>query len=160
MHGVCLIEFQHGDVGLKLAGEGHLAQQGGGHTAHEVGAGAVGEDLQALRFEQLNGHLRGGGLTVRAGDDDHAVGQLRELFGYELRVQFFHNEAGERGAATAKLSRVAHALTQKANEGFGHAYHFSTRTPTAEWSAGTRSLTPEGAGVGVARTASPAPAPA
>ena len=127
MHGVRLVELQHGDVGLKLAGEGHLAQQGGGHTAHKVGAGAVGEDLQALRFEQLNGHLRGGGLTVRAGDDNHAVGQLRELFGYELRVQFFHDEAGERGAATAKLSRVAHALTQKANEGFGHAYHFSTR---------------------------------
>ena len=127
MHGVCLIEFQHSNVSLKLAGEGHLTQQGGGHTADKVGAGAVGEDLQALRLKQLNSHLRGGSFTVRTGNDDHAVGQLRKLFGYELRVQFFHDEAGERGAATTKLSRVAHALTQKTNEGFGHAYHSSTR---------------------------------
>ena len=136
MHGVRLVELQHGDVGLKLAAEGHLAQQCRSDTAHKVRTGAVSENLQTLSFKQLHSHLRGGGLTVRAGDNNHAVGQLRELFSNEVGVQFFHDKAGEGGAAAAKLSRGAYALAEKTNEGFGHAYHFSTRTPAAEWPAG------------------------
>ena len=147
MHGVCLVQLKHSDISVKLAAESHLAQQCRGNTAHKVRTGAVSENLQTLSFKQLHSHLRGSGLTVRTGDNNHAVGQLRELFSNEVGVQFFHDKAGEGGAATAKLSRGAYALAEKTNEGFGHAYHFSTRTPTAEWSVGTRSLMPEGAGL-------------
>ena len=52
------------------------------------------------------------------------------------RVQFFHDKAGEGGATAAKLSRCAYAPAEKTNEGFGHAYNFSTRTPAAGWSGG------------------------
>ena len=135
MHGVRLIQLKHSDISVKLAAESHLAQQCRGNTAHKVRTGAVSENLQTLSFKQLHSHLRGGGLTVRAGDNNHAVGQLRELFSDEVGVQFFHDKAGEGGAAAAKLSRGAYALAEKTNEGFGHAYHFSTRTPAAEWSA-------------------------
>ena len=136
MHGVRLVQLKHSNISVKLAAEGHLAQQCRGNTAHKVRTGAVSENLQTLSFKQLHSHLRGGGLTVRAGDNNHAVGQLRELFSDEVGVQFFHDKAGEGGAAAAKLSRGAYALAEKTNEGFGHAYHFSTRTPAAEWPAG------------------------
>ena len=132
VHGVRLVQLKHSDVCIKLAAEGHLTQQCGSDTAHKVRTGTVSENLQTLSFKQLHSHLRGGGLTVRAGDNNHAVGQLRELFSNEVGVQFFHDKAGESGAATAKLSRGTYTLAEESNEGFGHAYHFSTRTPAAE----------------------------
>ena len=177
VHGVRLVQLKHSDISVKLAAEGHLAQQCRSDTAHKVRTGAVSENLQTLSFKELHSHLRGGGLTVRAGDNNHAVGQLRELFSDEVGVQFFHDKAGEGGAAAAKLSRGAYALAEKTNEGFGHAYHFSTRTPAAEWSARLvrscrtrRGLVRPGLGAAVQapgvwsgggfRTANPAPSPA
>ena len=48
VHGVGLVELEDGDVGVQVAGGVDLGEQGGEHAAHEVRAGPVGEDLEAL----------------------------------------------------------------------------------------------------------------
>ena len=135
VHGVRLVELEHGDVRVEAAREAHLPEQGGGHAAHEVGAGAVGEDLVALRAQQLDGHLGGGRLAVGAADEHHAVRQLRELLGHEPGVQPLHHEAGEGGASAAQGGQVPDALAEQAHVGSGHALHPMVCAPAA---AGTR----------------------
>ena len=106
VHGVGLVELEDGDVGVQVAGGVDLGEQGGEHAAHEVRAGPVGEDLQALLAQELDDHLGGRGLAVGARDHDDAAGQAAEGALQETGVGALHDQAGEGGAAAAA---AAHA---------------------------------------------------
>jgi len=101
VHGVSLVELEDGDVGVQVAGGVDLGEQGGEHTAHEVRAGPVGEDLEALLAQELDDHLGGRGLAVGARDHDDAAGQAAQGALQETGVGALHDEAGEGGAAAA-----------------------------------------------------------
>ncbi|SIM78389.1 Uncharacterised protein [Mycobacteroides abscessus subsp. abscessus] len=119
VHRVGLVQLQHGDVRLQAPAQVHLPEQGRGDPAHEVGAGAVGEHPQPLGFQQLHGHLGGGGLAVGPGDHDDAVGQPGQLAGDEAGVGLLHEQSGEGGAAAAQAGGGADALPDQAREGSG-----------------------------------------
>ena len=54
-------------------------------------------------------------------NQDALVNELAKItpaFGHEFGVQFFHDEAGECGTATAQFTCVAYALAEQTNEGF------------------------------------------
>ncbi len=87
--GMGLVQFQDRDVGIQPAPPVHLAQEGRGHAAGEVAAGAVCEDLQPLALQQLHHHLRGGGLAVRATDDGDPQRQAGQCPLHETGIDFF-----------------------------------------------------------------------
>ena len=85
----------------------------------EVRAGRVGEHLQSERLQHAGHHACGGGFAVRAGDEHHAERQLRQCARQELRVDAFHDFAGERAAtAVRQTGGRAHGLAdQRGREG-------------------------------------------
>ena len=106
MHGVGLVELEDRDVGVQVAGGVDLGQQGGEDAAHEVRAGPVGEDLEALLAQELDDHLGGGGLAVGARDHDDAAGQAAEGALQETGISALHDQAGEGGAAAAAAAHT------------------------------------------------------
>ena len=114
MHGVRLVEFQHRDVGVEFAGKRDFRKQRRNHATGEVRAGRVGEHLQSERLQHAGHHACGGGFAVRAGDEHHAERQLRQCARQELRVDAFHDFAGERAAtAVRQTGGRAHGLADQ-----------------------------------------------
>ena len=96
MHGIRLIQFQHGDVGVQFAGKIHLGEQRGDHATHEVRAGGIGEYLQSQIRKHRSDHAGGGGLAVRARNQYHAERQLIQCARQESGVDFLHDLAWQR----------------------------------------------------------------
>ena len=114
MHGVRLVELEHGDVRVETPAERDLGEQRGHDAAREVRSGRVGEHLQPEIAQHRGDHARGGGLAVRAGDEHHAERQPAERAGEERRVDPLDDLAGERGTAVAQQPRgPAHRLADQ-----------------------------------------------
>ena len=119
MHGVGLVEFEHGDVGVQPAAERDPVQQGRDHAAGEVRAGRIGEHLQPEVLQHAGHHTCGGGFAVGAGDQYHAEWQLTERARQETGVDGFGDLAGERAATGVREPRrLADGLAdQRGGEG-------------------------------------------
>jgi hypothetical protein len=69
------IYLEQANISHWLAVERRLAHDCAHQTRDQVGAGPVVEWAQAAALQQMGDQARGGGLTVRSGDDNRAVPQ-------------------------------------------------------------------------------------
>ena len=127
VHGVGLVEFEHGDVGVQAAVQRHFGEDRRDDATREVGAGRVREHLETQRFKHRGDHAGGGGLAVRTGDEHHAERQCAQRAAQERGVEPFHHLAGERAAAVMEQARgpahgFAHERGRKAIPGCVRAH--------------------------------------
>ena len=78
MHGMGFVQLEDRDIVVEGAVGLYFFQDRRQDAAYEITAGFVGEDPEALLFEQLGYDLGGGGLSVGAGYDGDAKGQRRK----------------------------------------------------------------------------------
>ena len=75
-----LVDLQHRHVApLHPAQQVAVADKGGGYAGGDVAAGPVGQDMMALRLQNVHQHVADGGLAVGAGDGHHHGG-LAHIF--------------------------------------------------------------------------------
>ena len=122
-----LVHLEHRHVGIHPAPpRGHL-DQAAGDAPRQVGAGAVGDHLQALALEHGHQHLGGGGLAVGAGDHDHPAPHRGHQALDEARVDLLGHQAGQgRAAPSQQAAQAPGEAPQGAGERRGEARRDST----------------------------------
>src|SRR5438552_67314 len=96
-----LVDLENSPVGPETSVGSCPLQRRGRGAEDQVGARAIRHHPMAGALEQPADQARGRGLTVRAGDDDRAVGQVLGQAGEDLRIDSARDVSGQRGAAAA-----------------------------------------------------------
>ena len=135
------IDLEHADRAIilgYLTGSIRSRNVGGEQAAFEVGAGPVGQRLEASLREDRGEQVRGGGLSVGAGDGDHTLREAGGERADEVGGDRAGNEAGQcrattsaqaaRGGASGTASEQGGAIAER-----GHSVTVMQRLSHARW---------------------------
>ena len=96
-----LIDLEQTDVGGQLAGPAGSVDHRRRHSEDEVCASLVGDDLLALRLEDVPQQGRRGRLAIGSRDHHRSLGERARKFGEDLRIDPAGDVARQRGPTAA-----------------------------------------------------------